>query len=102
MNKSLIIPDINIAMASIAISIQTPPSTTTLVLSEIIRLSDNGIILHPSQISSEVCTNLKISYENYRAALSKLTKLKLITRDQGILILSPIIKTPFTSITLKQ
>lgn len=100
--KLLLVDDINIAMASIAIDIQTPPNTLTLVLSELIRLSEDGYIVYPSKLSPIICEKLNLSPENYRASMIKLAKLKLITRHESMIFLSPIIKTPFEAITIKQ
>ena len=102
LNKTLIVDDISLSLACIAINIQQPPSTIELVFSELIKLSENGVILNPTALSSTICSKLNIAPENYRRAIMKLTKLKLITRDNSILFLNPIVKTPFDVVTIKQ
>ncbi len=102
MNKTIGVPNINITLASLAISIKTPTKTTVLVLAEVIRLSENGTILYPRMLQTTICETLKINRGSYQKAFEKLQRMNLVSRDQSILILSPLIKTPFKQIILQQ
>lgn len=92
--------NLNILMATLAVGIKTPPSTLTKVLSELISLSDNAQIVKTTPLSSYMVRKLHITPEVYRAAISKLYRLKLIVRSDGVIYLSPIIKTPFNEIKI--
>lgn len=102
MKKTLHVQNINTTLATIAMNIKSKPSTTILVLSELISASDNGIITHPAIVGNSIRKTLSISEENYRASIAKLTKLKLIVRDQSTLFLSVSIRPPFSDIIIKQ
>lgn len=102
MNKTIEVQDLNNILASIAIAIKTKPSTTELVLGQLIHYSENGMITSPAIIGTKVCEDIAITPVNYRAAISKLTKMKLISRDNSVIILSPLVKTPFKQIVLRE
>lgn len=102
MNKTLEVKNIELVLASLAINIKSKPSTTALVLSELIKASDHGIITHPSIAGTQICKILSLTSENYRAAISKLTKLKIIVRDQSCVFLIPSLRPPHTAIVIKQ
>lgn len=100
--KTLEVDNIEFVLATLAISIKAKPSTTTLVLSELIKASDQGVITHPAIAGTNICLALSISPENYRAAIAKLTRLKLIVRDQSCVFLIPSLRPPHTTITIRQ
>lgn len=102
MKKTLHVQNINTTMALLAIGIKSKPSTTTLVLSELLSASDNGIITDPAIVGNSICKTLSIPQENYRASIAKLKKLKLITRNRSYLFISPRIRPPFSDIIIKQ
>lgn len=102
MNKTLEVKSIELTLASLAINIKSKPSTTALVMAELIKASDCGVITHPAIAGNNICKTLSLTPENYRAAIAKLTKLKLIVRDQSCVFLLPSLHPPHTSITIKQ
>lgn len=102
MSKTLHFPDINVTLATLAINVTLPPTTHALVLGEIIRLSQDGVITKHKALSPIICERLQISDSLYRASITKLTKLRLIYRDGSVLILAPIVKTPFSHVTMLQ
>lgn len=102
MNKTIQTKDLEVTLAGVALSIKNEPSTIQLVLAEIIRASEGGTITHPSHLQPSICKHLKITPTNYRRAIAQLTKLRLIARDQSIIVLDPIIRTPFNAVILKQ
>lgn len=94
--------DVNILMAIIAIGIKSRPSTMALVLKEIIDLSENAMIEKTAALSPFITKKLSISDNNYRAALHKLYKMKLLVKKSGVIFLAPTIRTPFTEIRIKK
>lgn len=98
--KTIEFTNINLLMASIAVSIKSKPTTTVKVLQEIITLSENAKVEECTYISSYITTKLRISKENYRAAMSKLYKMNLLKREGSTIFLSHIIKTPFTEVLI--
>lgn len=100
MNKQLKVPDINLLTAKLAIEINSKPSTTQLVLAELIKISDNCIITEISKHSSKIIRRLNISPENYRYAISQLNKLGIITKEYNNIMLHPIARKS-TKITIE-
>lgn len=100
--KNFAVPSLDITLATIAISFKQPPSTTELVLAQLIHYSENSMITQPRKLANTIISNLKIKQNNYRASIAKLYKLNLITKQNETIILSPIIKTPFQTINIKQ
>lgn len=90
--KKLKVPDINLLTAKLAIEIHSKPSTTQLVLAELINISNEGIITDISKYSSKISRKLNITPENYRYAIRQLNTLGLITKEYNNLILHPIAK----------
>ncbi len=102
MNKTLKVPDLELITAIIGIAVKSEASTTQLVLAEIIRASDGGVITQPSQLQPAICKQLGITPVNYRRVIAQLTEMKLITRDQSMILLDPLIRTPFEAVILRQ
>lgn len=92
--------NLDLIVASIAVSFKSKPSTNVLVLSELIRLSKHARVNHSYNLAPYISERLKITKESYRAAISKLYKMKLITREGDIIYLSPIVRTPFDEIVI--
>lgn len=102
MNKNLKVPDINLILAKLTIEIKSKPTTIQLVLSELIKISENGVIPEISKHSSKITKLLNISPENYRYSISQLNKLGIITKQNNNIFLHPIAKTPFNQITISK
>jgi hypothetical protein len=92
MQKKIVLPDFEAALATIAIGIKTKHSTNARVLAELIRCSENGCISQPEQAAPQIQKRLNISNESYKAAIAKLKKLKLINRDDGDINLEPLVQ----------
>lgn len=101
-SKQIKTKNINLLMASIAVGIKTKPSTIIKVLSEIISLSENAQITKPSALSAHMTRKFIITPEQYRASLHKLYKMKLLIKSNGVIYLSPIVKTPFNEIKISK
>lgn len=76
----------------------------SLVLSELMKHSEGGVITHPIPVGAQIAIDLGITPENYRKCISKLVALDLLTRDHSMLLLSPVInKIPLCdAVTLRR
>ncbi len=104
MQVSISPKDFELTMASIVIDVQEGPSITAKVLAELIRCSTGGVIGQPAVVGPQLMKLLNISDVNYRRIMVKLTKLKLIKREDGAIVLN-FIKTGSpdpTSLLIKQ
>jgi len=88
MNKNLII-------AQYAITRTKKPSTSALVLAEIINLSHKNIIYKPAELSPKITKTLSITPDLFRTTIAKLYKLNLIKKHGNTIILNPLITKPF-------
>jgi len=102
MNKTIQVEDIHLIAALTGINFKQKPSTVALVLAEIIRMSEDGIVLYPTILQKTICEKLNMNRNTYQAVITKLTELKLITRNNSMVLLDPVIKTPFEKIIIQQ
>ena len=100
--KNIESKDVNILMAIIAIGIRSRPSTMAQVLAKIMAVSENAMVDKPSALSPHITKKLKMSDNNYRATLHKLYKMKLLFKQNGVIYLTPLVKTPFAEIRIKK
>lgn len=95
MNNEKIIctDDFNIAAASMLIAIRSKKSNTMLVLAELIRLSEDGVVYKSSKLHWHFEEHFDISYKNYISIIAKLGRLKVLRRGTNSIVLCDELKS---------
>ncbi len=99
MNKQILVKDVDLQMASVAVMLKEKKSCTVLVLSEIIKMSRVTNDLSTLNLSSTIPVKLNISSELYRRSIFLLKKLNLIEKVGVTIVLKDLCK-PCDKITV--
>lgn len=96
------VPEYNLAVAKTILAIKRDnPTKTEIVLAEMIRLSENGIIENAETLSDHIEKVCGTTYDNYRTIMHKLTKQGILKRTAGAIILGPELRQKSSTLAIR-
>lgn len=98
------VPNINLARAGVTIAIRKNPSSTLIVLSELIRLSENGKVVKASQLHNHFLKQFNIKQSKFNKIVAELIKDEIIVRHKKLntITFCPELQVPTNIIQIKQ
>jgi len=96
------VPNINKVRAGITIAIRKDPSPTLTILTELIRLNENGQVVKANQLHKHFLKKFNIKQSKFNKIIAEMIKDEIIFRNKNTITFCPELQIPSNIIQIKQ